>query len=299
MKHSENKSAIGIVAVDKPAGWTSHDVVAKLRRLYHTKQVGHTGTLDPMATGLLPVCVGKATKLVEYIARDRKTYLAKAVSGIRTDTGDTTGIVYAKSDLPVADDLAEILASFVGEQDQIPPMYSALKYKGKKLYEYARMGICVPRVPRRICVYDLECIDGAADAITLRASVSSGTYIRTLIDDIGVEASCYFTMAGLRRESVGKLHVEEAHTLDAIEAMSEAEREALLLPMDRMLGHLPAAEFPASQRLALSQGKSFESPYVEEGENTFRVYTDGEFLGLGEVRTKDGRREFKMKKVLC
>ncbi|MBS6524964.1 tRNA pseudouridine(55) synthase TruB [Aedoeadaptatus acetigenes] len=288
----------GILLVDKPAGWTSHDVVQKMRRLYETKQVGHTGTLDPMATGLLPICIGKATKVAEYISDDRKAYVARAVRGIRTDTGDTTGVVYARSDVPIPDNLDDVLRTFTGEQLQLPPMHSALKYKGKKLYDYARMGICVPREKRPITVTKLACLERGDTEISLLAEVSSGTYIRTLLDDIGVAAGCFFTMSDLRRVSVGNTTVDGSYTIEALEAMPFDARKSLLLPMDRLLDHLPPIHLPAKRLKPMTNGMSTRISFVVEKAPIYRIYAGDVFVGLGIVKEEDGTTNVCMKKVL-
>ncbi len=288
----------GILLVDKPAGWTSHDVVQKMRRLYETKQVGHTGTLDPMATGLLPICIGKATKVAEYISDDRKAYVARAVRGIRTDTGDTTGVVYARSDVPIPDNLDDILRTFTGEQLQLPPMHSALKYKGKKLYDYARMGICVPRKKRPITVTRLACLERGASEISLLAEVSSGTYIRTLLDDIGVAAGCFLTMSDLRRVSVGSTTVDGSYTIEALEAMPLDARKSLLLPMDRLLDHLPPIHLPAKRLKPMTNGMSTRISFAVEKAPIYRIYAGDVFVGLGIVKEEDGTTNVCMKKVL-
>lgn len=288
----------GILLVDKPAGWTSHDVVQKMRRLYETKQVGHTGTLDPMATGLLPICIGKATKVAEYISDDKKAYVARAVRGIRTDTGDTTGVVYARSDVPIPENLDDILRTFTGEQLQLPPMHSALKYKGKKLYDYARMGICVPREKRPINVTKLACLERSDTEISLLAEVSSGTYIRTLLDDIGVAAGCFFTMSDLRRVSVGSTTVDGSHTIEALEAMPFDARKSLLLPMDRLLDHLPPIHLPAKRLKPMTNGMSTRISFAVEKAPIYRIYAGDVFVGLGIVKEEDGTTNVCMKKVL-
>lgn len=288
----------GILLVDKPAGWTSHDVVQKMRRLYETKQVGHTGTLDPMATGLLPICIGKATKVAEYISDDRKAYVAQAVRGIRTDTGDTTGVVYARSDVPIPVNLDDILRTFTGEQLQLPPMHSALKYKGKKLYDYARMGICVPRKKRPITVTKLACLERGDTKISLLAEVSSGTYIRTLIDDIGEAAGCFFTMSDLRRVSVGSTTVDGSYTIEALEAMPLDARKSLLLPMDRLLDHLPPIHLPAKRLKPMTNGMSTRISFAVEKAPIYRIYAGDVFVGLGIVKEEDGTTNVCMKKVL-
>lgn len=288
----------GILLVDKPAGWTSHDVVQKMRRLYETKQVGHTGTLDPMATGLLPICIGKATKVAEYISDDRKAYVAQAVRGIRTDTGDTTGVVYARSDAPIPVNLDDILRTFTGEQLQLPPMHSALKYKGKKLYDYARMGICVPRKKRPITVTKIACLERGDTKISLLAEVSSGTYIRTLIDDIGEAAGCFFTMSDLRRVSVGSTTVDGSYTIEALEAMPLDARKSLLLPMDRLLDHLPPIHLPAKRLKPMTNGMSTRISFAVEKAPIYRIYAGDVFVGLGIVKEEDGTTNVCMKKVL-
>ena len=288
----------GILLVDKPAGWTSHDVVQKMRRLYETKQVGHTGTLDPRATGLLPICIGKATKVAEYISDDKKAYVARAVRGIRTDTGDTTGVVYARSDVPIPENLDDILRTFTGEQLQLPPMHSALKYKGKKLYDYARMGICVPREKRPINVTKLACLERSDTEISLLAEVSSGTYIRTLLDDIGVAAGCFFTMSDLRRVSVGSTTVDGSHTIEALEAMPFDARKSLLLPMDRLLDHLPPIHLPAKRLKPMTNGMSTRISFAVEKAPIYRIYAGDVFVGLGIVKEEDGTTNVCMKKVL-
>lgn len=288
----------GILLVDKPADWTSHDVVQKMRRLYETKQVGHTGTLDPMATGLLPICIGKATKVAEYISDDRKAYVARAVRGIRTDTGDTTGVVYARSDVPIPDNLDDVLKTFTGEQLQLPPMHSALKYKGKKLYDYARMGICVPRKKRPITVTKLACLERGASEISLLAEVSSGTYIRTLLDDIGVAAGCFFTMSDLRRVSVGNTTVDGSYTIEALEVMPFDARKSLLLPMDRLLDHLPPIHLPAKRLKPMTNGMSTRISFAVDKAPIYRIYAGDVFVGLGIVKEEDGTTNVCMKKVL-
>lgn len=289
----------GIVLVDKPADWTSHDVVQKMRRLYETKQVGHTGTLDPMATGLLPICIGKATKVAEYISDDRKAYVARAVKGIRTDTGDTTGVIYARSDASIPKNFDGVLREFMGEQLQLPPMHSALKYKGKKLYDYARMGICVPRKKRPINVTKLACLERDEVGIRLLAEVSSGTYIRTLLDDIGVAAGCFFTMSDLRRVSVGSTTVDDAYTIETLEAMDFDERKSLLLPMDRLLDHLPPVHLPARRLKSMTNGMSSRIFFDVEKAPIYRVYAGEVFVGLGFLKEEeDGTTNVCMKKVL-
>lgn len=288
----------GILLIDKPEGWTSHDVVQKMRRLYETKQIGHTGTLDPMATGLLPICIGRATKVAEYISDDRKAYVATASAGFRTDTGDTSGVVYARSPYPVPKDLNNVLEAFRGEQLQLPPMHSALKYKGKKLYEYARKGICVPREKRPISVTKLQCLKSDKESVTILAEVSSGTYIRTLLDDIGVAAGCYLTMSALRRVSVGDTSIDDAFTIEEVEAMTPRERRDVLLPMDRLLEHMPAIHLAANRLKPAMSGMSSRIHSSVPRAGLYRVYAGDTFVGLGTLKEIDGAMNVFMKKVL-
>ena len=251
-----------------------------------------------MATGLLPICIGKATKVAEYISDDRKAYVARAVKGIRTDTGDTTGVVYVRSDVPIPDNLDDILRTFTGEQLQLPPMHSALKYKGKKLYDYARMGICVPREKRPINVTKLACLERDEKEISLLAEVSSGTYIRTLLDDIGVAAGCFFTMSDLRRVAVGSTTVDGSYTIEALEAMPLDARKSLLLPMDRLLDHLPPIHLPAKRLKPMTNGMSTRISFPVEKAPIYRIYAGDVFVGLGIVKEEDGTTNVCMKKVL-
>ena len=288
----------GVVLVDKPKGITSFDVVHRIRRLYHMKQVGHTGTLDPMATGLLPICIGKATKIADYVADNRKAYVAHAIRGIRTDTLDISGVIFANSAKEIPKNLEPVLDHFRGEQLQLPPMHSALKYKGRKLYEYARRGICVPRKKRPITVSCLKLLDHDDNGISLEAEVSSGTYIRTLIDDIGVASGCYFTMDSLRRISVGSETIANAHTLAEIESMSNDERQSILIPMDRLLDHIPEIFLPLHRKKPMLNGMSSRVHFQIEEAAMYRIYTGGDFIGIGTVTGSGEEKELHIKKVL-
>lgn len=209
----------GVLVVDKPADWTSMDVCAKLRGVFHEKRVGHAGTLDPMATGVLPVFVGRATRAADFVAEGEKEYVAQLRLGVVTTTQDVTGDILETHVLPagVGEALAAVLPRFTGELEQVPPMYSAIKKEGKKLYELARKGIEVERKPRRITIHALELLsqDGPAD-FTLRVVCSKGTYIRTLCHDIGQALGCGGTMAALRRTRVGQFDIGQAVTLDEL-----------------------------------------------------------------------------------
>lgn len=223
----------GILVVDKPGDWTSHDVVAKLRNSLKIKRIGHGGTLDPMATGVLPIFIGQATRLSNNSTDADKEYIAGLRLGVVTDTQDITGKVLSESVSTVTvSDLLKILPQFTGTIQQIPPMYSAKKHKGKKLYELARKGVEVAREPREINIFSLEIVDNSQSEsdFTLRIACSKGTYIRTLCHDIGAALGCGGTMSSLRRTRSGQYKIEDAHKLDDIlTAISNREFEKLMV----------------------------------------------------------------------
>ncbi len=276
----------GILLIDKPAGWTSMDVCAKLRGALHEKRVGHSGTLDPMATGLLAVFLGRATRAVEFAEAAEKEYLAALRLGLVTDTQDTSGQVLDQRETAVSDtELDAVLARFRGGLDQIPPMYSAVKIGGKKLYQIARRGGEVERKPRHITIFELERLgrDDAGD-ILLRVRCSKGTYIRTLCHDVGAALGCGGCMSALRRTRAGDFSLGEAHTLDEVLAAAEEGRAGeLLLPVDTLFRAEPALTLTAPQEKALRSGVRYTCP-LPEG-SVYRLYgPGGDFLALGEVR---------------
>ena len=226
----------GVLIVNKSEGMTSHDVVNRIRRLYGTRRVGHTGTLDPLATGVLVVLVGRAAKAAEYLTADSKDYIATLRLGITTDTEDITGTLLTKSDsLPSSDEVKAACDSFVGDIMQTPPMYSALKVDGQKLCDLARRGVEVEREARPITVFSIDCKPTESESdYRLRVSCSSGTYIRTLCADIGKSLGCGGAMATLCRSRAGDFRLEESYTLDQLEQMTADERGALLLPIDSL-----------------------------------------------------------------
>lgn len=221
----EKRAALGgVLVVDKPGGWTSMDVCAKLRGVFRQKRVGHGGTLDPMATGVLPVFLGRATRAVEYVAEGEKEYVAALRLGVTTNTQDTTGTVLEERPVP-ADAMARLTAAaskFIGEIEQIPPMYSAIKVQGKKLYELARKGVEVERKPRKITIHALEVLEDRGEGdFTLRVVCSKGTYIRTLCHDMGQALGCGGCMSELRRTRVGRFSIEEAVTMDTLATVDD------------------------------------------------------------------------------
>ena len=273
----------GILIVNKPAGWTSQDVVAKLRGVYRVKRVGHGGTLDPMATGVLPVFVGRATRCVEFFASAEKEYRAGLRLGLVTDTQDTTGTVLETH--PVTVGRAEVeaaLTRFLGKQSQLPPMYSAIKIGGKKLYELARRGETVEREPREIEIFSLRLLDGADDRYQIAVRCSKGTYIRTLLHDLGQALGCGGCMESLVRTQAGCYTLAQSHTMEQI--LSAPDPASLLLPMDSLFAEYPARTLNAAQEKKIRSG-AHVAPWEQDG--TFRLYgADGAFLAL--ARGKNG-----------
>ena len=270
----------GIVIVDKPAGWTSQDVTAKLRGVFQTRRIGHGGTLDPMATGVLPVFVGRATRGVEFFEHAEKTYETVLRLGITTDTEDITGTVLSEQDAFVTGtQLEAVLEQFRGEIRQIPPMYSALKVNGQKLCDLARKGKEVERKPRTITIHELTLLGMEAEGIRLRVRCSKGTYIRTLCKDIGQALGCGGCMASLRRISAGSYTIDEAVPLQTL--IETETPEKYLRGVDTMFSAYPAVTLTPNQEKRCRNGNSFS---VTMGSGTYRAYGEnGEFLMLAQV----------------
>ena len=270
----------GIVIIDKPQGWTSQDVTARLRRVFNTRRIGHGGTLDPMATGVLPVFVGRATRGVEFFEHAEKTYETVLRLGMTTDTEDISGNVLTEQDAFVTgEELEAVLEKFRGDILQVPPMYSALKINGQKLVDMARKGKTVERQPRPITIHELTLLGMEAEGIRLRVRCSKGTYIRTLCKDIGEALGCGGCMAALRRVQAGEYTIDEAVPL--LQLLEETEPEKFLRPVDTMFRNYPAVTLSEKQALRCRNGNSF-SVKLEEG--TYRAYDqDGAFLMLAKV----------------
>ena len=289
----------GILLVHKPAGITSFDVVARIRRLYGTKKVGHTGTLDPMATGLLGVLVGRAVKASEFLTEKDKEYIAGLRLGLTTDTEDTTGKTLTESDdIPPKETVLETAKAFVGDIMQVPPLYSALKVNGQKLVDLARQGITVEREARPITIYALD-IDGDGKDYTMRVACSKGTYIRTLCADIGAKLGCGGAMSSLFRTKAGIFHLENAYTLEALEAMTPEERYAKLLPTELLFEDYPIARL--SDFYAKLSRNGCEIYERKIGANfplgeKLRVYDKNGFFAVGEVRQYDEGLAIKLLK---
>ncbi len=274
----------GILIMDKPAGFTSHDVVAKLRGIYHTRRIGHSGTLDPMATGVLPIFIGRATRAVEFAESDEKTYVATLRLGVTTDTQDTTGTVLSTAPVTCTEEeVRAACARFVGELEQTPPMYSAIRVDGKRLYELAREGKEIARPKRKITVFSIG-VERCSDIeYALTVHCSKGTYIRTLCADIGAFLGCGGTMSSLRRTRAGVFTIADAHSF---EDLTESP-ERLLLPVDHLFSQYPSCTVSASGERKCRNGAPVPYPEAKEGV-TYRVYgSSGAFLMLavGKDRT--------------
>ena len=270
----------GIVIVDKPQGWTSQDVTARLRRVFQTRRIGHGGTLDPMATGVLPVFVGRATRGVEFFEHAEKAYETTLRLGLTTDTEDVTGTVLEQRQVEVTEEaFLQILDRFRGEILQVPPMYSALKVDGQKLCDLARKGKEVERKPRPITIHELTCLRFDGETARLRVRCSKGTYIRTLCKDIGKALGCGGCMEALRRVRAGEYAIEEAVPLQ--ELLDTAEPEKYLRTVDTMFRDLPSVTLTPNQEKRCRNGNSF-SIALEDGK--YRAYSQsGEFLMLAQV----------------
>lgn len=286
----------GIINVYKERGFTSHDVVAKLRGILHTKKIGHTGTLDPEATGVLPVCVGKATKVCSLLTDKDKTYVAEVRLGITTDTQDMTGEIQSECPVDVTEDIiCEVVSRFVGEISQVPPMYSAIKINGKKLYELARQGREVERKPRSITIREIRILEMnlSRQEFTMEVTCSKGTYIRTLCHDIGAELGCGAAMKSLVRTRVDCFVHEEALTLSEIERKVQEEgTEGLLLPIDALFSGAPECVVGASALRLLQNGNSVKpgscSYRTPKQDELVRMYDEqGEFYAIYQYRQSD------------
>ena len=271
----------GVLLLDKPLGMTSNAALQQARRLFNAAKAGHTGTLDPLATGLLPLCLGEATKFAGELLEADKAYDATIRLGVTTETADAEGAVLEVRPVVVTDDdIARVLASFVGEIMQVPPMYSALKRDGKALYEYARQGIEVERKARGVSIQRIRLLSREGDVFSIAVDCSKGTYIRTLAEDIGKALGCGAHLAGLRRTRIGAYILPHALTLAQIEAVAVAGRDALLAPVDALLATLPCAALPEAEAMRSSHGQ----PVRWQGEpGRYRAYQSAVFLGLCEL----------------
>ncbi len=296
----------GVLLLDKPQGLSSNHALQRVRRLFQAQKAGHTGTLDPMATGLLPICLGEATKFSAHLLEADKVYHTRVELGVMTDTGDAEGTVIERREVPALDEAAvkNVIARFHGEIDQVPPMYSALKHQGRKLYELAREGQHVERAARRITVYDARLTAFDQNAFEFEVRCSKGTYIRTLAEDIGLALGCGAHISALRRLETGPFDATAMWTIDALEALADqAAREAELMAPDVLVDHLPALalDHGAYQRLVHGQQASLDtsSAGALADEAMVRLYRDATFVGLGRISGKaDGVTTVAPKRLL-
>lgn len=274
----------GVLLLDKPSGMSSNTALQRARRLFSAAKAGHTGTLDPLATGLLPLCFGEATKFSADLLDADKTYEAELRFGVTTETGDAEGAVLERRPVAFSDEaLAAALDAFRGRISQIPPMYSALKRDGKPLYVLARQGLEVERAAREVTIHALELLGRAGESCRLRVSCSKGTYIRTLATDLGERLGCGAHLTALRRTAVGALTLASACTLEALDALDETLRETRLLPPDALLRNLPRADLDAETALRFGHGNPVPFDAAGGMPGRWRVYADGRLLGLGEL----------------
>ena len=273
----------GVININKPKGFTSHDVVAKLRGILSMKKIGHTGTLDPDATGVLPICVGRATKTADMLTATEKEYIAKVVLGSETDTQDASGTVLKSAPVNVTEEeIKQTSSSFIGDIMQIPPMYSAIKQDGKKLYELARKGQVVERKPRPVTIFELEVmeINLPENWFTMRVKCSKGTYIRTLCQDIGEKLGCFAHMGELERTKSGKFSLEESYTLEQVQEAMVKGDTSFLTPIDQIFSDMPTLVLSQRKAEKMCNGTQVSTPGMVEGV-TYRVYDeDGRFLTI-------------------
>jgi len=279
----------GVLLLDKPIGFSSNQALQKAKWLYQAAKAGHTGTLDPLATGLLPLCFGEATKFAHYLTDADKTYVATVKLGETTNTGDAEGEVLEQRVVNVSRAQFEaVCQQFIGEINQVPPMYSALKHEGKAMYEYARAGIDIERKARLITIYQITVESLQQDVAVITVTCSKGTYIRTLAEDIGKQLGCGAHLIGLRRTATANYKIAQTITLEQLEAMTLQQREAALMPEDSAVQHLPVVVLDDDSTFYLQQGQAvWKSGLIPQG--LLRLYTEQQvFLGLGELAS-DGK----------
>jgi tRNA pseudouridine55 synthase len=281
-KKSLKREIDGVFLLNKPLGFSSNQALKKIQWLFNAKKAGHTGTLDPMASGLLPICIGEATKFSNRLLEANKTYIATIQLGVTTTTGDQEGEVVNQKDVVLKpNQLEETLQQFTGDITQTPPMFSALKFEGKPLYEYARQGIEIERKSRQVTIYDITLNKIEESIVILEVSCSKGTYIRTLAEDIGHALGCGAYLKGLERTQTGNFQLSDALTIEAIEAMSMASREETLLPVDALLEGLSSIKLTLTETEAIKKGQAID--FNGKNDNELRLYgASGQFLGVGQ-----------------
>ena len=292
----------GVINLFKPKGMTSHDAVKVIRKILKTNKIGHTGTLDPNASGVLPICIGKATRIVEYLHELDKEYIAELTLGVMTDTQDSEGRVLACSDKVVDEKrIYDVMEKYKGDLIQIPPMYSAIKYKGKKLYEFAREGKTIDRQPRNIRIYEQKILNiNDCKSIIFYVRCSKGTYIRTLCNDIGLDLGTYGYMSFLIRTGVGNFKISDSYSIEYINTIGKDNVDKILIPIDKALNHLD--EFIVEEKFynKLINGNMIEvkPTNINFLNDNLKIYCKNRFIGIGRLVTKDLSLFLKMDKVL-
>jgi tRNA pseudouridine55 synthase len=272
----------GVLLLDKGVGLSSNAALQRARRLYRAEKAGHTGTLDPLASGLLPICFGEATKFAHMLLEGDKTYAATVRLGLTTTTGDAEGDPVDERPVGVSRrDIEGALARFVGSIAQIPPRHAALKYRGRNYYEYAREGIDIPRIAREVIVHELALDGWSSPDIELSVRCGKGTYVRVLADDLGAALGCGGHLAALRRVASGGFDIGDALSLEALEALDEAARDARLLPVNALLSTLPRLDLDAADAWRLGRGQAIAGDDLPDGD--FRAYAAGRFLGVARA----------------
>jgi tRNA pseudouridine55 synthase len=285
--NSTRQPVDGVLLLNKPAGITSNAALQKAKWLLNAKKAGHTGTLDPFADGLLPLCFGEATKFSAYLLDADKRYRAVMQLGVTTATGDPEGEVLSTREVNVdCSDITAVLPRFKGEIKQVPPMHSALKHLGRPLYEYARAGIEIERPPRKVTIRALEMIECDPPRVVLDVQCSAGTYIRTLAQDIGAALGCGAHLTALTRTAAGGFSLDQARSLTDLEALEAGQRQTWLQPADCLVAHLPALHLDEADTTALCQGRSIANPTPHSG--LMRMYTNNNNRFLGLAQAEDG-----------
>ncbi len=284
-KRKSGRNIHGILLLDKRLSVSSNRALQEVKRLFNANKAGHTGSLDPLATGLLPLCFGEATKVSAMMLDDNKRYQVVVKLGVMTDTGDSEGKVIEEK--PVSElsleEIEDCLQCFNGEIDQVPPMYSALKHNGRKLYELAREGKIIERKARKISIFELKLLNKTPDSLTLNVFCSKGTYIRSLAEDIGHKLGCGGTVIELRRMQSGQFKIEDALTIEQLQKMDQVELKSCLIDVDKPLEGMPVLELSVDQATLIRYGQQIKIQKTGTIQGMVRMYSEQGFLGLGEM----------------
>ncbi len=284
-KRKSGRNIHGILLLDKRLSVSSNRALQEVKRLFNANKAGHTGSLDPLATGLLPLCFGEATKVSAMMLDDNKRYQVVVKLGVMTDTGDSEGKVIEEKPVPELslEEIEDCLQCFNGEIDQVPPMYSALKHNGRKLYELAREGKIIERKARKISIFELKLLNKTPDSLTLNVFCSKGTYIRSLAEDIGHKLGCGGTVIELRRMQSGQFKIEDALTIEQLQKMDQVELKSCLIDVDKPLEGMPVLELSVDQATLIRYGQQIKIQKTGTIQGMVRMYSEQGFLGLGEM----------------